>query len=84
MTARKNRSKINKRKTVIWILIILGLCAMEFPGILFLSDKIYPFILGVPFLYGYMFCCWIYMCLVMFYAYKTSWGRHHFFKSYSK
>lgn len=67
-------------RKVIWGLIILGFCAMEFPGILIFGDRIYPFILGMPFLYGYIICCWIYMTAVLFFAWKTEWGRKPFFK----
>ncbi len=68
------------RKIVIWILLVLGFCAIEFPGILFVRDRVYPFILGLPFLYGYILCSWIYMCSVLFYAYRTSWGKTPFFR----
>ena len=29
---------------------------MEFPGILLVRERIYPFVLGLPFLYGYILC----------------------------
>lgn len=72
--------KMNKWKFVIYALIFMGFFAMEFPGILFVGDRLYPFIFGLPFLYGYVLCCWAYMCIVLFYAYKTSWGKKSFFK----
>ena len=75
-----SKRKVNKRKLVIGILIVIGFLAIEFPGILIVRNKIYPFILGLPFLYGYILCCWAYMCSVLFYAYKTSWGKQSFFK----
>jgi len=68
------------RKTLIYALLLLGFLAMEFPGILIVKDRIYPLIFGMPFLYGYMLCCWVYMCAVLFYAYRTSWGKNTFFK----
>ncbi|MDO4545515.1 MAG: hypothetical protein Q4C25_05105 [Bacillota bacterium] len=70
----------NKKKILIWVLIVLGFCAIEFPGIFLVRERVYPFIFGLPFLYGYIFCCWGYMCGVLFYAYKTSWGKTTFFK----
>jgi hypothetical protein len=60
---------------VIWALLLLGFAAMEFPGVLFFDDVAEPFILGVPFIYGYITAWWVYMCAVLLYAYKTSWGR---------
>lgn len=73
-------NKMNKRKFTIYALIFIGFFAMEFPGILFAGDRLYPFIFGLPFLYGYILCCWAYMCMVLFYAYKTSWGKKSFFR----
>lgn len=72
------KKKIKRRKIRIIILLIIGLCAVEFPGILFAGNRIYPFIFGLPFLYGYVLCGWAYMCIVVFYAYKTEWGRKPF------
>jgi uncharacterized membrane protein len=69
-----------KRKMLIWALLAVGFGAVEFPGILFAGDKIYPRIFGLPFLYGYVLCCWIYICLVLIYAWKTRWGRVSFFQ----
>lgn len=77
---KNNRKKINNRKAAIVIFLIIGFGALEFPGILFVMDKVYPFIFGLPFLYGYVLCGWIYMCLVLFYAYRTRWGKVPFFK----
>ena len=75
-----NKKNFNKKKLIIGVLIANGFCAMEFPGILLVRDKVEPFIFGLPFLYGYIFCCWAYMCSVLFYAYKTAWGKKPFFK----
>jgi len=74
----EKRNNIGRRTAVIWALIILGFCAIEFPGILLVKNRVYPFILGMPFLYGYLICCWAFMCSVLFYAFRTGWGKHHF------
>lgn len=77
----KFRSKPkNVRKLIIWILLAIGFCAVEFPGILLVGDRIYPRIFGLPFLYGYVLCWWIYICLVLIYASRTRWGKTPFFK----
>ncbi len=70
----------NIRKLIIWILLVIGLAAVEFPGILLIGDKIYPRIFGLPFLYGYVLCWWLYICLVLIYAIRTRWGKVPFFK----
>lgn len=79
MNEEYNRRAHRVRKTIIILLLIIGFGAIEFPGIFFVMDKVEPFIMGVPFLYGYIFCWWLYMCSVFFYAYRTSWGKHSFF-----
>lgn len=84
MKGRKHGNVPKKRKLVIWILLMLGFCAIEFPGILLVRDRVYPFVLGMPFLYGYILCCWMYMCSVLFYAYRTSWGKTAFFRKTEK
>lgn len=68
------RRKMTTKAKVIYILLLLGFAAMEFPGVLFFKDKVDPFILGMPFIYGYTVCFWFAMCVVLFYAYKTNWG----------
>ncbi|WP_027398806.1 hypothetical protein [Anaerovorax odorimutans] len=73
------KKRLNKT-SIIWILIIIGFCAMEFPGVLFFGYKAYPFVFGIPFIYSYIFFCWIYMCIIIFYAYKTNWGKSSFIK----
>ncbi|MBQ9015328.1 MAG: hypothetical protein IJ109_04345 [Firmicutes bacterium] len=65
-----------QRRILIAALLIFGFCALEFPGILFVCDRVTPFIFGLPFLYGYVLCGWIYMCLVLLYACRTGWGKH--------
>ena len=70
-----------RRKVFIIILLVIGFAAIELPGIFFVMDKVYPFIFGMPFLYGYIFCWWMYLCAVFFYCYKTGWGKHSFFSN---
>ncbi|MEL7654867.1 MAG: hypothetical protein AAGU75_03045 [Bacillota bacterium] len=70
------KSKFTKKMKIIWALIFIGLCAVEFPGILIFGDKAYPFILGMPFIYAYMLFCWLYLCAVIYYAYRNNWGRN--------
>lgn len=74
----------NIRRKLIIVLLIIGFGAIEFPGIFLVMDKVEPFIMGLPFLYGYIFCWWIYLCAVFFYAYKTRWGKTKFFKNNSR
>ena len=66
---------IRKRQILLAAAAILGFMAIEIPGIFFVCSRIYPFIFGLPFLYGYIIICWLYMCLVLFCGFKTSWGR---------
>lgn len=73
----KQMSK-KQRKILIAVLLAVGFGALEFPGILIICGRIYPFVFGLPFLYGYVVCGWIYMCGVLFYAYCTGWGKHSF------
>lgn len=70
---------VKKRRIILAILLITGFMALEIPGIFFLCGKTYPFVLGLPFLYGYIFICWFYMCMVLLCGYKTSWGRKPLF-----
>ncbi|MCF0230242.1 MAG: hypothetical protein HUJ76_11205 [Parasporobacterium sp.] len=74
-----DKKQSTRRKLTIAILLAVGFMVLEFPGILIVGDRTEPFILGMPFLYAYIFSGWIYMCLVMFYAFRTSWGRTSFF-----
>jgi hypothetical protein len=69
------KSKVPVKMKKIWFLIIIGLCAMEFPGILFVGKTAYPFVFGMPFLYAYMLFWWLYLCVVIFYAFRNNWGR---------
>ena len=56
------------------ILILIGFAFMEFPGVFFFKDMVDPFIFGLPFIYGYIIICWIYMCIVLLAAFLTNWG----------
>ena len=58
------KKKIKIRRWIIGILLGVGFLAMEFPGILLVRERIYPFVLGLPFLYfvvGYICaaCCFM-------------------------
>ena len=70
-----SKRKMSGQSKLIWILLLIGLAAMEFPGVFFFQNKVDPFIFGFPFIYGYVLCWWIYMCAVMLFAYKTRWGQ---------
>ena len=70
------KNKMTRKAKTIWGLILLGFCAMEFPGVLIVGDKAYPFLFGFPFLYGYILFWWLYMCVVILYAYRNNWGRN--------
>lgn len=69
------KSKITKKMKIIWTLILIGVCAMEFPGIFFVGGKAYPFVFGLPFLYAYILFWWLYLCAVIYFAYRNNWGR---------
>lgn len=64
------------RRIALAAMLILGFAALEFPGILFVCQITRPFIFGLPFLYGYVLIGWVYMCLVLFIAYLTDWGKY--------
>lgn len=59
----------------LWSLTILGLAALQFPGVLFYHDMTEPRILGMPFIYGFNMVVWFALCVVLFIAYRTHWGR---------
>lgn len=61
-------------KSSLWIMIILGFVAIEFPGIFFIN-RIEPYLLGMPFIYGFVVLIWGYMSILLFIAYKTKWGK---------
>ena len=81
MEAKSGKSEQKKRRAIIIVRLVIGFSAIEFPGIFFVMDKVEPFIFGLPFLYGYIFCWWLYLCTVFFYAYKTGWGKNKFFRN---
>lgn len=58
----------------IWTLLLVGFAAMVFPGVLFFGHRSEPMMLGFPFIYGYITLWWVYMCAVLFWAYRVSWG----------
>lgn len=66
--------KMSGKTKLIWVLVLIGFAFMEFPGVFFFQFKVEPFILGLPFIYGYILCWWAYMCAVLFYAYKVNFG----------
>ena len=70
-----SKRKMSGQSKLIWVLLLIGLAAMEFPGVFFFQNKVDPFIFGFPFIYGYILCWWVYMCAVMLFAYKTRWGQ---------
>ena len=74
----KKRNPMTGRKKAIIAMILCGFGAIEFPGILFIGHLVTPKIFGFPFLYGYLIICWIYMVLVLFYAWRTRWGKEPF------
>lgn len=71
MSGRKAGAKSGK---ILWGLIIVGLAAIEFPGILFIN-RIEPYVLGMPFLYGFVLLVWAYLCLVLWFAHRFRWGK---------
>lgn len=66
--------KKNKVKRKIWVLLLVGFVLIEFPGIFFIN-RIQPFIFGMPFIYGFVLFVWVYMCIVLFYAFRKKWGE---------
>ena len=68
------KPKRSKLTILFPFLLLAGFMVMVFPGILFFHDKVDPFIFGLPFIYGFIICCWIYMCAVLFIAFLTNWG----------
>lgn len=66
---------VRNRRILLAALLVTGFAAIEIPGIFFVCDRIYPFIFGFPFLYGYVILCWLYMCIVLFIGFRTSWGK---------
>jgi len=69
------KSKMPTKGILIRVLLIIGFMVMEFPGILFFKDMVEPYIFGLPFAYGIMLIGWVYMCIILFWAYKCNWGE---------
>ena len=69
------KSKMPLKGVIIRVLLIIGFLVMEFPGVLFFKDLSHPYIVGLPFAYGIMLIGWIYMCIVLLWAYKCNWGE---------
>lgn len=69
-------NKLSRKQKTIWALILVGLCAIEFPGVFLVGKTAYPFIGGMPFFYAYILFWWLYLCIVIFYAYRNNWGRN--------
>jgi len=75
---------VGKKKTstltvVLWVLLLIGFAIMEFPGIYFIN-RIDPMIFGMPFIYSFTIIMWAIMCIILFIAYKTNWGKGADFK----
>jgi len=69
-----NTFKTPTLKKAILVLLLVGFLFMEFPGVLFFKNTSEPYIFGLPFIYGYILIWWIFMCVVLFIAYRTNWG----------
>ncbi|MDO4544760.1 MAG: hypothetical protein Q4C25_01260 [Bacillota bacterium] len=69
------KTKMPAKGIVIRVLLLIGFCVMEFPGVLFFKDIAEPRIFGLPFAYGIMLIGWVYMCIILFWAYKCNWGE---------
>ncbi|HIW99304.1 MAG TPA: DUF3311 domain-containing protein [Candidatus Nesterenkonia stercoripullorum] len=59
----------------LWSIVLVGLAAAQFPGILFYHDVVEPRIFGMPFIYGFNALIWIILCVVLYIAYRVRWGR---------
>ena len=71
----RRNNKLSGKGVLIRVLLLFGFLCMEFPGVLFFKDMAEPRIFGLPFAYGYMILGWIYMCAILFWAYKCNWGE---------
>lgn len=70
---------MTRARIIILILLLIGFAAMEFPGILIVGRMTAPMLFGLPFLYGYLLCCWAFMLLVLLYAWRSRWGTRKVF-----
>ncbi len=64
----------NPIKKRIMLLLLAGFALIEFPGIFFIN-RVQPTIFGLPFIYGFVLIVWVYMCGVLYYAYRKRWGE---------
>lgn len=64
---------MKKPMRTVWILIILGFSAIEFPGIYFIN-RIEPAIFGLPFIYAFTLIVWGVLCILMYIGYRLHWG----------
>lgn len=69
------KTKMPTKGIIIRVLLVIGFLAMEFPGVLFFKDLAEPRIFGLPFAYGFMLIGWVYMVIILFWAYKCNWGE---------
>lgn len=65
---------VHRRRRGIYGILLIGFLSIEFPGIL-LINRIDPWILGLPFLYGFVLLIWAIMTLTLLYAALTAWGK---------
>ena len=65
---------VRRRRSGIYGILLIGFLSIEFPGI-FLINRIDPWILGLPFLYGFVLLVWAIMTLTLLYAALTAWGK---------
>ena len=65
---------VRRRRSGIYGILLIGFLSIEFPGI-FLINRIDPWILGLPFLYGFVLLIWAIMTLTLLYAALTAWGK---------
>lgn len=70
----KKDPAVHRRRRGIYGILLIGFLFIEFPGI-FLINRIDPWILGLPFLYGFVLLIWAIMTLTLLYAALTAWGK---------
>lgn len=74
---------MKKSVIILWILILLALAVIEFPGIFFIN-RIEPVLFGLPFIYSFTLIIWFLLCILMYIGYKLSWGLEKENKGYKK
>lgn len=70
----KKDPAMRRRRSGIYGILLVGFLLIEFPGIFFIN-RIDPWVLGLPFLYGFVLFIWVIMTLTLLYAALTSWGK---------